>query len=96
LHYMIQVEVDPNIGSELEGNPKDLHEWIGSWQSLDVKGMYFAITRRAVTIIVDAPNEDAFFEQLHASWVITGSYPEVWPVATADQFPAMMQRVSKA
>lgn len=92
--YIIQIEVDPEIGNEIEANPQSLHEWIESWQSLDVKGMYFATTRRAVTIIVEAPNEDAFFEQLHASWVMTSSYPEVWPVATAEEFPALMQRLN--
>jgi hypothetical protein len=34
------------------------------------------------------------FEVLHDTWVITNSYPEVWPVADASEFPALMQRLT--
>ena len=54
--------------------------------------MYFCLTRRAVTIIVDVPNEDAMFEALFRTWVATKSYPDVWPVVGAAEFPSLLQR----
>ena len=33
------------------------------------------------------------FEALHATWVGASTYPEVWPVATMDEFPGLLQRV---
>jgi hypothetical protein len=51
------------------------------------------VTRRAVTVIVDVPNEDAMFEAIHSTWVLTKSYPDIWPVGDATEFPALMQRV---
>jgi len=47
--------------------------------------MYFNLTRRAMTIIVDVPNEDAFFEALHATWLVANSYPDVSPVADVSE-----------
>ena len=35
---------------------------LGAWQALNPIGMYFSMTRRAVTVILDMPNEDAMFE----------------------------------
>jgi len=93
LKYIVQVEVDPEIGVQLEAEPQRIHEWIGKWQALNPIGMYFSLTRRAVTIIVDVPNEDAMFEALHATWVLTESYPDVVPVADASEFPSLMQRL---
>jgi hypothetical protein len=55
--------------------------------------MYFSLARRRFTVVVDVPNEDSFFEALHATWVATNSYPEVWPVVGADEFPGVMQRL---
>ena len=55
--------------------------------------MYFPINRRAVTIIVDVPNEDAMFEVLYDTWQITKSYPAVTPVVGAEEFGAIMQRI---
>jgi hypothetical protein len=91
--YIVQVEIDPETGIEVEANPEKIQEWLGKWQALNPIGIYFAVTRRAVTIILDVPNEDALLEVLHDTWVMTNSYPDVWPVADASEFPAMMQRV---
>jgi hypothetical protein len=93
MKYIVQIEIDEDTGLEVEGQPEALQEWIGKWQALKPLGMYFSMTRRAVTIVVDVPNEDAMFEALHATWVLTRDYPDVWPVAGADEFPALMQRI---
>ncbi len=92
MKYIVQVEIDGDTGLEVEAQPEALQEWIGKWQALKPLGMYFSMTRRAITIVVDVPNEDAMFEALHATWVITKDYPEVWPVADVGEFPALMQR----
>ena len=92
MKYIIQAEVDPETGVEVEANPEKIQEWIGKWQALNPIGMYFTLTRRSVTIIVDVPNEDAFFEALHATWVLTKDYPDVTPVATVDEFPTLLKR----
>ena len=92
LKYLVQVEIDPDVGLEIEANMETMQSMLGVWQALNPIGMYFAMTRRAVTIIVDVPNEDAMFEALHATWDATSSYPEVWPVGDATEFPAMLQR----
>ena len=93
MKYIVQDELDPDTGTDLEGAPQQIQEFIGKWQAHNPIGMYFSMTRRAVTIILEAPDEDSFFEALHATWVITASYPEVWPVAGVDEFPAIMQRL---
>ncbi len=92
MKYIIQVEVDPEAGTEAEEQPQQIQEVMGKWQALNPIGMYFSLTRRAVTIIVDVPNEDAFFEALHSTWVLSNSYPEVWPVVDAQEFPDMLRR----
>jgi hypothetical protein len=94
MKYMVHVEIDPETGAEMEANPEKIQEWVGKWQACKPIGMYFALTRRAATIILDVPNEDAMFEVLHDTWVITNAYPEVWPVADASEFPALMQRLT--
>jgi hypothetical protein len=91
--YVVQVEVDPEAGTSIEEDPATMQRVLGAWQALNPIGMYFSMTRRAVTIIVDVPNEDAMFEALHATWVGTSSYPEVWPVAGMEEFPDMLRRV---
>jgi hypothetical protein len=93
MKYIVQVEIDAVTGLDMEAQPASIQEWIGKWQALNPIGMYFSLTRRAVTIIVDVPNENAMFEAVHATWVLTKDYPEVWPVAGADEFPALLQRV---
>ncbi len=55
--------------------------------------MYFGLTRRVVTIILDVANEDAMFDALHATWAFAKSYPKVSPVADATEFPALLKRV---
>ena len=92
MKYLIQIEVDPETGTELEGNPQQIQEMMGAWEALNPIGMYFAMTRRAVTVILEAANEDAFFEALHKTWVVSGNYPEVWPVASGEEFPSMLKR----
>jgi hypothetical protein len=90
--YIVHTEIDPETGAEMETQPERTQEWMSIWQSLKPIGMYFGLTRRAATIIVDVPNEDAILEALHSTWVLTKSYPEVWPVADATEFPAIMER----
>jgi hypothetical protein len=93
MKYIIQAELDPDTGMDVEAHPERIQAMVDQWQALKPIGFYFALTRRAVTIIVDAPSEDAFFEQLHALWDLTKDYPLVWPVAGVDEFPQIMQRV---
>ncbi len=93
MKYIVQVEIDPETGPEVEAHPEKLQEWIGKWQALNPIGMYFCLTRRAVTIILDVPNEDAMFEAIHSTWVLAKSYPEILPVGDATEFPALLQRV---
>ena len=93
MKYIIQADVGGEIGAELEAHPDKLHEVVGKWQALNPIGMYFSLARRRFTVVVDVPNEDSFFEALHATWVATNSYPEVWPVVGADEFPGVMQRL---
>lgn len=56
MKYVIQTEIDPDTGIDMEAEPAKLQEWIGKWQALNPIGMYFNLTRRAVTIIIDVPN----------------------------------------
>ena len=93
MKYIIQAEIDPETGLDVEAQPEKIQEMVAGWQALNPIGMYFSLTRRAITIIVDVPNEDAIFEQLHNMWVLTKDYPDVSPVADADEFPALLQRL---
>ena len=92
MKYLVQVEIGRDVGLAIEANRERMQSMLGVWQALNPIGMYFAMTRRAVTIIVDVPNEDTMFEALHATWVAVSSYSEVWPVGDATEFPAMLQR----
>lgn len=92
MKYIIQAEIDPETGVEVEAQPEKIQALIEQWQALKPIGFYFSLTRRAITIIVDAPSEDAFFEPLHALWVLAKDYPLVWPVASVEEFPQIMQR----
>jgi hypothetical protein len=91
--YIVHVEIDPEAGLEMETQPEKIQEWVGKWQAFNPIGMYFGLTRRAVTIIIDVPNEDAMFEVVHSTWVLTKSYPDIWPVGDAVEFPEIMKRV---
>ena len=93
MKYIVQVEVDPETGVEIEAHPEKMQEWVGKWQALNPIGFYFGITRRVNTIILDVPNEDAMIEVLRSTWVLTKSYPDVWPVGDASEFPTIMQRM---
>ena len=93
MKYVVQIEIDPATGTEVEEAPELIQEMVGKWQALNPIGMYFCISRRAVTVIVEAPDEDALFDALHATWRATESYPEVSPVVGAEEFPALLQRV---
>ena len=96
MKYIVQVEIDPDTGTELEASPEKIQEVIGAWQALNPIGMYFNITRRAMTIIVDVPNEDSFFEALHKTWVVTNDYPDVSPVADVSEFEQIVKRIMPA
>jgi hypothetical protein len=91
--YIVNVEIDPETGIEVEAAPDKLQELLGMWQALKPIGMYFDLARRTVTIILDVPNEDAMFEVIHRTWVLTKSYPDIWPVGDATEAPAFMKRV---
>ena len=93
MKYIIQAEVDPEIGTQLEGQMEKIQELIQKWQAQKPIGMYFNLTRRAMTIILEAPNEDAFFEALHATWVATNDYPDVSPVAGVEEFEILVGRL---
>ena len=94
MKYIVQIELDPDIGADVEEEaPQQIQEMTEAWQALNPIGMYFSLTSRAITIILDAANEDAFFEPLHKTWLITRSYPDVWPVVGAEEFPAIAKRV---
>lgn len=92
MKYVVQVEIDPDAGADAEEEPEKIQELMGKWQALNLIGMYFGVTRRCITIVLDIPNEDAMFEALHATWVLFSSYPEVWPVAGLDEFPNLLHR----
>ncbi len=93
MKYIIQAEIDPETGTEIEEDMEQVQGLIEKWQALKPLGMYFGLTRRAMTVIVDVPNEDAFFEALHATWVVTNAYPEVTPVADVEQFGELVGRL---
>lgn len=96
MKYIVQAELDPVTGMEVEAQPEKIQELIGKWQALNPIGFYFNLTRRAITVIVDVPNEDAMFEALHYSWVLTQDYPDVSPVASVDEFPEILKRAGVA
>ena len=76
----------------MEADPAKIQEILGKWQALNPLAMYFSIDRRAVTIVVDIPNEDSMFEALHASWVFFRAYPRVSPVVDGQEFPQLLYR----
>jgi hypothetical protein len=93
MKYIIQTEIAPGIGSELEDNAQVLQGLVAKWQAHKPIGMYFSLTRRTITVILEADSEDVFFEALHATWRATRSYPDVHPVAGVEEFPKLLQRV---
>ena len=93
MKYIVQIEIDPDMGAEFEEDPAGIQEFIEKWQVLNPIGMYFSLTRRAVTVIVDVPSEDSMFEVIHHTWLVTRSYPEIWPVADLEGFGSLMHRL---
>ena len=94
MKYIVQVEIDADNNVEQEeGGPARIQEWIGKWQALDPIGMYFSLTRRSATIIVDVPNEDAIFEALYDTWLLVERYPKVTPVVSVEEFGSIMERI---
>lgn len=96
MKYVIQAEVDPETGIDVEAQPEKIQEMIGKWQALNPIGFYFHLTRRAITIVVDVPNEDAIFEALHDLWLLAKDYPDVSPVASVEEFPELLKRIGIA
>ncbi|MGD8608984.1 MAG: hypothetical protein PVH21_16920 [Myxococcales bacterium] len=92
MKYIVQIEIEPTVGNELEDNPQRIRDMIAKWQAHNPIGFYFSLARRTVTVILEADNEDAFFPALHATWRITKSYPDVHPVGDVDEFPEMLKR----
>ena len=93
MKYVVQGEIGAENVIETEVGRPRIEQWIGKWQALNPIGMYFNITRRAYTIVVDVPDEDALFDALYDSWVLTRSYPSVSPVVGLDEFGSIMKRV---
>jgi hypothetical protein len=93
MKYIVLVDISTEVGEKMEANPAAIQEMIAKWQAEKPIGMYGSLTRRRLTIILDAANEDDFFEALHATWVATESYPEVWPVVDMEEFRGIMQRL---
>ncbi len=91
--YIVRVNIDPVNGAALEQQPEVLQDLVGTWQSLNPVGMYFALTEREVTVVAEAANEDELFEALHKTWVVTNTYPTVTPVVTAEDFPQIIERI---
>jgi hypothetical protein len=92
MKYVVLADIDPEVGADLEDEPEKIQEIIEKWQAHNVIGMYFSLTSRRLTIIVEADNEDEFFDALHATWVLTLDYPEVYPVVDVDGFPDLLAR----
>ena len=51
MKYVVQMELPPEFAPEVEQTPQQMEEWIGKWQALNPIGMYFHLTRRAVTAL---------------------------------------------
>ncbi len=93
MKYMIHGEVPPERGEHLEQHPEAMQELMGAWQAQNPLAMHFSLTRRGFFFLIEADNEDAFFEPLHKSWVLLGTYPTVDPVADFEEFGQMLQRI---
>ena len=93
MKYIVIADVSPEVGTKLEADPASMQEFLGKWQALNPIGMYASLDKRRITVILEAENEDAFFEALHATWVVTESYPEVYPVADMEEFGGLLQRI---
>ena len=91
MKYLVQIEIDAKTGNEVQGKPIG-RETMEMWRALDPIEIYTSVTRRAITVIVDLPNEDAMFEALHQTWMFAGAYPTVTPVVTIEEAAQLHQR----
>ena len=96
MKYLVQVEIDAQNPVETLVGAERIEQWIGKWQALNPISFYFSLTRRSATIIVDVPDEDAMFEALYDTWMLSNSYPSVTPVLGVEEFGSMMQRIGLA
>lgn len=96
MKYVILADLDPETGIELEAQPEKIQELIDKWRAHNLLGFYFAITSRRLTIIIEADNEDEFFDALHTTWDLTLDYPEVYPVVDVGDFPDLLRRAGVA
>ncbi len=96
MKYIVIADIDAEVGIEVEAQPEKPQELIAKWQAHDLLGFYFSITSRNLTIIIEAENEDVFFDALHATWLLTLEYPEVYPVVGVDEFPDLLRRAGVA
>lgn len=87
------MEIDAQNPVETEIGAERIEQWIGKWQALNPIGIYFSLTRRSATIIVDLPNEDAMFEALYDTWMLSKNYPSVTPIVGVEEFGSIMQRI---
>jgi hypothetical protein len=93
MKYIVQVEIDPSVGIQLEDNPEVIQALIAKWQAHEPIGQYFSLTRRTITVILEAEDEGAFFDALHATWRAAKTYPDVYPVADVEEFPDLLRSV---
>lgn len=94
MKYAIHGGVAPEVGAAIEDDPQQIQKMIGKWQELEPLGMWFSLTRRYFFVIVDVPNEDAFFGALATTWRTTNSYPTVEPLANVAEFPELLARAA--
>ena len=92
MKYIVLSDIDPETGIDVEAQPQKIQDLIDKWQAHNLIGMYFSLTSRRLTIIVEADNEDEFFDALHATWLLTLDYPDVYPVVDVDGFPDLLRR----
>jgi len=96
MKYVVLADIDAEVGVDVEAQPEKIQELINKWQAHNLLGFYFSITSRNLTIIIEAENENEFFDALHATWLLTLDYPEVYPVVDVDGFPDLLRRAGVA
>lgn len=94
MKYIIQTEIAPSAGYELENNPRVIEDLMAKWQAHNPIGQYFSLTRRTITVIVESDDEGAFFEALRATWRAAKNYPDVYPVSDIAEFPGVLHRAA--
>ena len=96
MKYVVLADIDAEVGVDVEAQPEKIQQLIEKWQTHNLLGFYFSITSRNLTIIIEAENENEFFDALHATWLLTLDYPEVYPVVDVDGFPDLLRRAGVA